>query len=1387
MPAPSIPLQNLARPPDNTFAGEERGHTRGRSILSNISHTARYEQLDENNSESTSPDSETYVSNSPDRRFLHRQTLPDYRHDIPVADPAAFQSATSFNGLAISQNVDLSPALTRTHSIPESIDLHTMGPYGSDSPYEPHDSYFPSADSDRIRLTDPKYLQPVAGANIPTTPRASSDHASFHNISFVSPARSQGSRLGDDLPIGEGQHGRARGSSFGATLTPTSGGSRSRASSNAESAILRAGTFAGHVMRAMSQRVVNLSNDTDAPELDGSRDHSIHTASEELPSIDIMEQDTAYHPGHRPITPEKRPQSFEPANGPAVWPQANPFRGKSLLLFAPDHPLRIRLCNLIVHPATEPFILVLIIMQIILLTIDASANVYEKPRPRLWGESKIDWCLLALFCVFTFELAARAIVSGLFFNPAEHSTINRSGGIKNAMLQKYHTVFAPHRQNSVKRSRSPDPQSLPAQPSIVRSFTAFNSNLTTPATAADFRRAQLARRAFLRHSLPRLDFVAVVAFWITFVLGWLGTEQGSHLYVFRMLSCLRIMRLLALTNGTSIILKSLKKATPLLVNVAFLIGFFWLLFAIVGVQAFKSSLDRQCVWVDPTGQNNFTNTGDITICGGYLDNSTGAHMPWLLQDGSAGATSAKGYLCPRGSVCQQGAALYNGTVSFDNIGQSLELVFVIMTANTFSDLMYYTTNSDYLASAIFFAAGIVFMMLWLTNLLIAVITSSFQVIREESDQKSAFSKNTHSILDLPEEPLPETPSLLRKAYEKVGWIFILVILYGTIAEACRTATMSKSVAAFVDVSETVVTLILLVEMLVRFAADWRHFHKSANNWMDLALATITTILILPPIRHSGQIYAWLTMFQLLRVYRIVMALPITRDLISKVLGNAAGIGNLMLFVAMITYLVSLLACQLFRGDIPQQDENGEDIHITFYNIWNSFLGTYQILSSENWTTILYNVTSYQNYLNIGWIGATFIVCWFVLSFFILVNMFIAAIQENFDVSEDEKRLYQVKAFLQRKEVASGASSNLALSTIFRFGHSKRAKDPLDYGQAVMEMLLKDAVVRDFLDEEIQPLQLIQDHAPPPVEVDARKSLAVQLWRKIKSRFWSREPNPFYSTIDIDTNNETLDARAMAREALTYKIQKKRLQREYLTRHPDYNKVLFYFGPHHPLRRFCQKIVGPGRLDERVEGVEPNKFVWYTYSAFIYLCILAMVIIACVATPLYQRNFFKDHIFTTNNWFIWMDLIFAGIFTMEALIKIIADGFFWTPNAYFRSLWGFIDGVVLVTLWINVVSAFANDGSVSRIIGAFKALRALRLLNVSDSARDTFNSVIFLGGWRVIQVSKNSIASMCLSLMFLQGCYRITGASYPVCHIWRESFRWQICFLQRFGESNCQSF
>jgi len=108
-----------------------------------------------------------------------------------------------------------------------------------------------------------------------------------------------------------------------------------------------------------------------------------------------------------------------------------------------------------------------------------------------------------------------------------------------------------------------------------------------------------------------------------------------------------------------------------------------------------------------------------------------------------------------------------------------------------------------------------------------------------------------------------------------------------------------------------------------------------------------------------------------------------------VFGNAGGLLNLILFVFLLTFLASIFASQLFRGEIPEQ-EDGEDIRVPFFNIYNSFLGMYQIFSSENWTTILYNVTSAQKDFGTAWIGASFCIMWFIFanrksSFFVFLR------------------------------------------------------------------------------------------------------------------------------------------------------------------------------------------------------------------------------------------------------------------------------------------------------------------------------------------------------------------------------------------------------------------
>ena len=107
--------------------------------------------------------------------------------------------------------------------------------------------------------------------------------------------------------------------------------------------------------------------------------------------------------------------------------------------------------------------------------------------------------------------------------------------------------------------------------------------------------------------------------------------------------------------------------------------------------------------------------------------------------------------------------------------------------------------------------------------------------------------------------------------------------------------MEKSLENFIDVAETAVTLILLAEIIIRFVVDWRHFFYSKRNLADLLIAIVTTVIQIPAVKnsHDGRAYAWLTVFQILRIYRVVLAVPMTRDLIvsgSLVTGSFANIG-----------------------------------------------------------------------------------------------------------------------------------------------------------------------------------------------------------------------------------------------------------------------------------------------------------------------------------------------------------------------------------------------------------------------------------------------------------------------------------------------------------------
>ena len=84
-----------------------------------------------------------------------------------------------------------------------------------------------------------------------------------------------------------------------------------------------------------------------------------------------------------------------------------------------------------------------------------------------------------------------------------------------------------------------------------------------------------------------------------------------------------------------------------------------------------------------------------------------------------------------------------------------------------------------------------------------------------------------------------------------------------------------------------------------------------------------------------------------------------------------GLANMSLFLFLINYITALVGLQLLRGDLPQDGQT----FITWGEVFNSFLGVYQVFSSENWTDVLYGAAQAEVPLKQSAIVVLFISGW----------------------------------------------------------------------------------------------------------------------------------------------------------------------------------------------------------------------------------------------------------------------------------------------------------------------------------------------------------------------------------------------------------------------------
>ncbi|KAI8378680.1 Ion transport protein-domain-containing protein [Choanephora cucurbitarum] len=820
-----------------------------------------------------------------------------------------------------------------------------------------------------------------------------------------------------------------------------------------------------------------------------------------------------------------------------------------------------------------------------------------------------------------------------------------------------------------------------------------------------------------------IDLISIGSYWIDFVLMIYGYPYIS---LFKSFASMRPLRLLSILPGTAVILKSLETNWNLLLAVVGLICFFLLLFALVGLISFNGVFSRRCYFTN--SNNELQLVEPAQYCSGYVDNSVivGAYNPETKETSFPGY---HGHICNAGQICMEYSVNNpnNGIVNYDTIFSSLLSVYTFVSMELWTDMMYITQDADSTVAALYYCLGVYIIGFVLTFLLFAVITSAFARVRADN-AVSAFTakKSGYPVLRDAEGLDDDVMWTFDNAPEDLGkgvtrlkirwWIVRLVkkrtffyscgflVLLDLIFMCLRSFPASPSTLDLVDSAETAFTFIFAIEILLRMigAVSWIGFWSSKTNLFDLFLVICTCVIQLPMIQDSPA-YKYLTIFQILRCYRLFICIPRVQRLVLRALGTGESVFNVMVFLVLATALCSTVFMQMFGGDFDDVASN-TDASNRFDTFWQSFVSLIVIYTSETWTDVLYNAMESQAGYGTVY-AATALSIYFAFGRYIMSALYIAVVLENFELSDDYIRHYQIKDFIQRHRFKDVDRAETILLKLFRpFYRSNDAKQ-VQVAELPTNLTapLTKAEIASILSDKPKKNIVQFQNARHLSWIEQKVS---SFFRAIRQRipFLQKQTSVKSAPINLlaqDADEAPLDYDTVAAE------ENRAAQKEDM---PVVNS-LFLFSENSRIRNWCRKLVGYSNSDGQVE--KQNLFNWIVMACV--LVSILMVILDEPSTRLMRKDTSKEDVYST------IEVALSIVFLIEVGIRIIADGFLLTPNAYLKNHWNQLD---LSVILLNIATIFLSYENTPRGLSTFRSLRILRLIRYFDGVRDIFVSLFY---------------------------------------------------------------
>ncbi|XP_059965969.1 sodium channel protein type 5 subunit alpha isoform X1 [Mesoplodon densirostris] len=508
-----------------------------------------------------------------------------------------------------------------------------------------------------------------------------------------------------------------------------------------------------------------------------------------------------------------------------------------------------------------------------------------------------------------------------------------------------------------------------------------------------------------------LDFLIVDVSLISLVANALGFAEMGPIKSLRTLRALRPLRALSRFEGMRVVVNALVGAIPSIMNVLLVCLIFWLIFSIMGVNLFAGKFGRCINQTEGDLPLNYTIVNNKSDCVSF--NVTG-ELYW---------TKVK--------------------VNFDNVGAGYLALLQVATFKGWMDIMYAAVDSrgyeeqpqwEYnLYMYIYFVIFIIFGSFFTLNLFIGVIIDNFnqqkkklggQDIFMTEEQKKYYNAMKKLGSKKPQKPIP------RPLNKYQGFIFDIVtkqafdvtimflICLNMVTMMVETDDQSPEKVNILTKINLLFVAIFTGECIIKMAALRYYYFTNSWNIFDFVvviLSIVGTVLsdIIQKYFFSPTLFRVIRLARIGRILRLIRGAKGIRTLLFALMMSLPALFNIGLLLFLVMFIYSIFGMANFAY---VKWEAGIDDMFNFQTFANSMLCLFQITTSAGWDGLLSPIlntgppycdpnlpNSNGSRGNCGSpaVGILFFTTYIIISFLIVVNMYIAIILENFSVATEE--------------------------------------------------------------------------------------------------------------------------------------------------------------------------------------------------------------------------------------------------------------------------------------------------------------------------------------------------------------------------------------------------